>query len=359
MWDLAVREDDYEAAASMVSRMKSPPPSMEILLTFARGDSAARAAIVERARGLDSHQSQIAARFVATFLQDFAAAESLARLDLQERRSLPIRLRAQTFLAWLELARGRWSASKAAFAAAERMDETTPLLTHRAMAAALPFLAVPRSDLESIRAELAAWNPGVEASAPNAALAIRLQPHLRLYLLGLLSARLGDQPSAARFAAEIELTALPQEARDVIRGLAQTVRADIAAQSGRIAPTSPADREGAIPLELVSVRLFTNAREYTLEHARYLHVLQLNAKAQHTEALRWIETSFQGAPSEIVYLAPMHLLRGEIYERLGERQKALDHYRRFVSLWRDCDLSLRPRVDEAQAAIARLERRTG
>ena len=358
MWDLAVREDDYAAAASMVSRMKSPPPSMQILLTFARGDAAARAEIVERARGLDSHQSQIGARFVATFLQDFAAAESLARLDLQERRSLPIRVRAQTFLAWLELARGRWSAAKAAFAAAERMDQASPLLVHRAMAASLPFLGVPRSDIESIRAELAAKNFAAEAAEPNAGLAIRLQPHLRLYLLGLLSTRLGDQPSAARFAAELEQTEGPQEARDVISGLAQTVRADIAAQSGRIAPTGPADR-GAIPLELVSVRLFSNAREYSLEHARYLQVLQLRAKEQYREALRWIETSFQGSPSEIVYLAPMHLLRGEIYEHLGERQKALDHYRRFVSLWRDCDPALRSRVDEAQAAIARLERRTG
>ena len=358
MWDLAVREDDYAAAASMVNRMKSPPPSMQILLTFAQGDSAARAAIVERAKGLDSHQSQIAGRFVATFLQDFAAAESLARLDLQERRSLPIRLRAQTFLAWLELARGRWTASKAAFAAAQRMDETSPLIAQRAMAASLPFLAVPRSDLESIRAELGAWNPSAQAAEPNAGLAIRLQQQLRLYLLGLLSARLGDQSSATRFAAEIERTAAPQEARDVIRGLAQTVRTDIAAQSGRIAPTGQVD-QGAIPLELVSVRLFTNAREYTLEHARYLHVLQLRAKEQYNEALRWIETSFQGSPSEIVYLAPMHLLSGEIYERLGERQKALDHYRRFVSLWRYCDAALQPRVAEAETAIARLERRTG
>ncbi len=358
MWDLAVREDDYAAATSMVSRMKSPPPSMQILLTFARGDSASRAAIVERARNLDSRQSQIAARYVATFIQDFAAAESLARLDLQSRRSPAIRVGAQIFLAWLELARGRWSASKAAFAAAERMEERSPLLAQRAMAASLPFLAVPRSDLESIRAELAASNSGAEAAEPDAGLAVRLQPQLRLYLLGLLSARLGDQPGAAQFAAEIDRTEGPREARDVIRGLAQTVRADVAAQSGRIVTTRPAD-QGAIPLELVSVRAFANVREYTMEHARYLHVVQLRAKEQHNEALRWIETSFQGSPSEMVYLAPMQLLQAEIYERLGERQKALEHYRRFVSLWRDCDAALRPRVEEAEAAIVRLARRTG
>ena len=356
MWDLAVREDDYAAAASMVSRMKSPPPSMEILLTFARGDSAARTAIVERARGLDSRQSQIGARYVATFLRDFAAAESLARLDLQERRSLAIRVGAQTFLAWLEVARGRWKGAKAAFAAAERMDESTPLLTHRATAASLEFLAVPRSDLESIRSELAAWNPA--AVEPNAELSARLQQHLRLYLLGLLSARLGDQPSAARFASEIERTEAPQEARDVVRALAQTVRADVAAQGGRAASTRPVD-QGEIPLELVSVRLFANIREYTLEHARYLRALQLRARGQHSEALRWIETSFQGSPSEIVFLAPMHLLRADIYEQLGDHQKAIEHYRHFVSLWRDCDPALQPRVEQVKAAIARLEGRPG
>jgi hypothetical protein len=238
------------------------------------------------------------------------------------------------------------------------MDPTSPLLVHRAIAASLPFLVVPRPDLESIRAELAASNPGAETAEPNAGLAVRLQQHLRLYLLGLLSARLGDQPSAAQFAAEIERTEAPQQAREVIRGLAQTVRADVAAQIGRSETTLSANL-GAVPLELVSVRLFTNIREYTLEHARYLHVLQLRAKTQHNDALRWLETSFPGSPSEIVYLAPMHLLQGEIYERPGEREQALDHDRRFVSLWRDCDPALQPRVAEAKVAIARLERRTG
>src|SRR5688572_12625225 len=121
MWDLAVREEDYEGADSMMRRMTAPPLSMRILLTFVRGDSASRAAIVEEARALDSRQSQIAARYVATFLEDFATAKSLAELDLAPRRKPPIRANAQLLLAWLEVARGRWTAAKAAFAQAERM----------------------------------------------------------------------------------------------------------------------------------------------------------------------------------------------------------------------------------------------
>jgi hypothetical protein len=126
MWDLAVREDDYQAAEAMVQRMKAPPLSMRVLLTFASGDAAARASIVEEARVFDSRQSQIGARIVASFLEDFAAAESLARLDLADRRRPPIRVTAQIFLAWLEVARGRWSVARTAFEDAERCRRDSP-----------------------------------------------------------------------------------------------------------------------------------------------------------------------------------------------------------------------------------------
>ena len=52
MWDLAVREEDYQAAGAMLGRMTTPPPplSMRILLTYARGDSATRTNIFAEAR---------------------------------------------------------------------------------------------------------------------------------------------------------------------------------------------------------------------------------------------------------------------------------------------------------------------
>ena len=68
MWDLAVREDDWQAAEAMVRRMKAPPLSMRVLLTFVSIEAAARASIVDSARVSDSRLSQLGARFVATFL---------------------------------------------------------------------------------------------------------------------------------------------------------------------------------------------------------------------------------------------------------------------------------------------------
>jgi tetratricopeptide (TPR) repeat protein len=59
---------------------------------------------------------------------------------------------------------------------------------------------------------------------------------------------------------------------------------------------------------------------------------------------------------DVVYLAPSHLRRGEIYERLGEPDTAVEHYRRFIELWENCDPELRPHVEEAERKLARLRK---
>lgn len=355
-----MRGEDFQAAEEMLGRMKAPPLSMRLFLTFVR-DTSARAATVEEARVADSRQSQIAGRYVATFLKDLQGAEGLARLDLAPRRSAIIRANAQLFLAWLDVARGRWESSKAAFAQAERMQEGSAVLVQRAIAATLPFLAVPRADLDSIHTQVAGWNPGAEAVDPNAGLDVKLRPHLRLYLLGLLSARKGDNASALRFAADAERTDAPAEARALIRDLAQAIRADVALGSGRAdeARNALQNVKGEVPLELVSAPAYSNAREFTQEHARHMRILLLSVEERPTEAIRWIETSFQGSPSEIAYLAPMHLKRAELHERLGEPSKAMEHYRLFMTLWRDCDPALRPSVEKAKARIQLLDKQTG
>src|SRR5437870_2441197 len=140
MWDLAVREEDYKAVDAMLQRFSGAPLSMRLVPVWARHDTSGIRAITEEARNLDARQSQIAARYVATFLQDLPAAESLARLDLQPRRNASIRLGAQSFLAWLGLVRGRWSSADSEFSAAERMEGGASVRVERAIAATLPFI---------------------------------------------------------------------------------------------------------------------------------------------------------------------------------------------------------------------------
>ena len=344
MWDLAVREDDYDAVDAMLARYSGAPLSYRVVPAYARDDTAARTRVFEEARNLDARQSQIAGRYVAIHLEDFAAAEQLARLDLQPRRNAAIRLGAQSFLAWLEVGRGRWSEARAAFAAAERMEGGQAARVERALAASLPFTAVPADDLRSIRADVTAWNPSVDP-APSGAppLANTLRPHLRLYLLGLLAAKLGDHDAADRHAQELErLDELPA-ARRAVAGLVATVRADVAlrrdqaTQALRLLESA----DGHVPLELVQARAFANTREFSQEHARFLRAEALQQLGRDADARRWLETSFQGSPLELVYLAPVKLRLARILERQGDTAQAAAHRRSVNVLWRDADTSLR------------------
>ena len=300
MWDLAVREDDYAAVDSMLSRFRGAPLSYRIPPAHARGDSAAVRQLHDEARALDARQSQIAARFVATYLGDLATAESLARFDLQPRRNAAIRLGAQGFLAWLELARGNWRGASSAFRVAEGMEGGHSVLLERALAATLPFVNVPAQDVASTRAELEAWQP---APAAGGTLLTALEPQLRLYLLGLLASRLGEHDTALSLARELEALPAPDQGRKVTQALAATVRADVALKQNQPARAlsllAPAD--GQVPLELVVVKPFVNARQYTQEHARFLRAEALRAMDRADEAKRWSSTSFQGSPLELVY----------------------------------------------------------
>lgn len=57
---------------------------------------------------------------------------------------------------------------------------------------------------------------------------------------------------------------------------------------------------------------------------------------------------------ELLYNAPAHYRLAQIYQARGDRQKAAEHYARFVELWRDCDPMLRPWLRWGEVELARL-----
>jgi tetratricopeptide (TPR) repeat protein len=318
MWDLAVREADYTAVDAMLRRYQGAPLSMRAVPVYARHDSAGITRLLDEARALDARQSQIAARYVATYLNDPAAAGELAGLDLQPRRNAAIRLGAQTFLAWLHVAGNNWDRARQAFDEAERMSGGEMVRTDRATAATLPFVNVPRADLESIRLGIQRWNPS-EPPSGTPTLASALRPHFRLYLLGLLSARLGDDARASSSAREMEQLVPPPQGNSAVEGLVATVRADVALRRGRFAEALRLldAANGQLPVELVYVKPFVNSREYSQELARYLRAEALLALGRDDEAARWFENSFQGSPMEMVYAIPVRERLAQIRGRRG------------------------------------------
>lgn len=352
MWDLAVREEDYAGAARMIERYRgAPPPSYRMLLARAMGDSQAFAALLAAGRTEENRQLQIGARYLALYLGDFTLALEVVERDLEWRERPAIRQDTRLLAGWLELARGRWSAGRMAFEAADA-EGSGAALVHRAIAAALPFLAVPTPELTAIHRELEAWEPGRDPP-DRTALVTALRPHLRLYLLGLLESRLGKVPEALARAAELGRLRPPPGGAQVVQALAATIRADVEWSRGRAAAvlTQLDAIRPDVPLELVSLPAFATVREYGMEHARWLRAAALTSLGRAAEARRWLEFGFLGAPNEVVFSSPANGLLAEAAARAGDQTAAARHLDRMAVLWSEADLPLQQGVAETRRRV--------
>ena len=358
MFDLAVREDDWARADSLIRRRfpRQLPYDVRVVFATIRQDTAAlrqlRAEGQETAgqRGRRGDRALEAGWALASHLEALEQSEEVSRLSTRPFLPAGTRASAHLFLADLAAAGGRWTAARRELAAAARLGQTDSALVGRALAASLPFLGVPKDQVRTIRDEVERWTPGGDASKPLPESIRPLAAHLRLYLLGLLSTRLGAMSEALRLASGLETLPAPPESRRVVRSLAQTIRADVASESGRANEglTLLEGVRGEIPFELLRLPYFSE------EHARYLRGRLLAQAGRDEEALRLIENGFAGTPGELYYLAPAHLLQAEIHQRLGDRKVATEHYARFIALWRSCDPSLRPVLEGARAQLARM-----
>ena len=359
MFDLAVRENDWARADTLIRR-KFPqklPYDVRVLFAVLRKDTAGLTALREEGRATAGERGRRRDRAVeaglvlmASYLEDLERAEEFTRFSTRPSLPASIKATAHLSLALLGAAGGRWTAAKQELAAVARLGQVDSALIGRALAASLPFLSVPKEDVRRIRDEVQRWSPGHDASKPLPESIRPLAPHLRLYLLGLLSARLGNAAEALRMASELETLPAPPESRAVVRSLARTIRADVAAETGRTNEglTLLAGVRGEIPFELLVLPYFSE------EHARYLRSRLLFQAGRDEEALRLVENGFAGTPGELYYRAPAHLLQAEIQQRLGNRAAAAEHYSRFIALWRSCDQPLRPIVEGARTQLARM-----
>jgi tetratricopeptide (TPR) repeat protein len=346
MMHLAVSEDDMQKAESLVARVGKDYADSAMFAVAAR-DSATVTRLLAEARDSASLGLLVNAVWQITdWLQQPAAAEPFARAAVTRPERT---VRTNLALADNLVAQGRWTAADSAYRAAARgATDGWPRLA-RGMAAALPFLAVPRPELEAIRADLAGWDP---ARSPGGAAgrAAELMPQVRLYALGLLASRLGDPDAALRAVAQLETSEVTADHMPAVRALAAALRADVALAARRPADAVHAleDVRGAVPLDLSGLSPFTE------DYARFLRSEALLALGRDEEALPWLQNGFDGTQDESRFRAQVSLRLGDIFERKGERQKAIDEYARFVRFWAACDARLRPAVDDARSRLARL-----
>jgi tetratricopeptide (TPR) repeat protein len=282
---------------------------------------------------------------LAVFLQDLVGAELL--LDLGADGGPAEAFRDSSYLrrGLLKVGQGRWRAASSDLVSAGASGRLA-----RAFYASLPFVKAEAEELAHIRTEIERWNPIAEPPPAASALEAALAPHLRQWLLGLVALRAGSASGAADRAATLERMPPPAGGAAVVRAMAATLRAGAAAHRNRAGEALQLLEavQGAVPASLLRVPF------YSEEPARYLRAELLQQLGRDREALDWLRYGFADTPVEIAYLAPLHLRRGELYERLGERSRAVDEYAQFLHLWERCEPELEPLVRDARQRLARL-----
>ena len=362
MMELAGREHDYsryDSLAAQLARRRGVRPlfAARALVGVGSGDAQRRATVLAEVRGADA-TDPVPAWVVATFTEDLDAAREIAAGSLRRAPTPRETAQLQLTLAGVELAAGRWHAGRAALAAAAAAGDRAgaPALRRvaqqvQALCASLPMLSIPPSDLVTVRAAVDAWPSTVDSSAFAQDLPGALQPHMRLYLLGLLDARKGAYDDALRHAAAIERLAVVPGAEPVTRTLVRGVRAAVALQRGD--PTAVLAELGAT--NDVIPPIYAAEFRPAEVHARWLRAEALFALRRDDEALHWYALALEapvanGAMLELVLAAPTHLRRAEIHERRGNVAAAEAGYRRFQAMWREADP---PALALVQRSVAR------
>ncbi|UCC72803.1 MAG: hypothetical protein JSV86_21015 [Gemmatimonadota bacterium] len=323
----------------------------------AHDDPVAQTRLLAEAAGASDAMIFNTAWPLAVVTSDHSYAMGFAGLLAEPEYPAGVRALGHVYRAYIELSRGRWGAASQELEAAARFDGVAAL-ENRALFAAAPFLPISRQELEEV---LMMFREPLRDADSTVALGSFLGPHrgyhesLRTYLLGILSARLGEAGAALESAARLEAATGPELAPAAPRNLAKGIRARITWERGDPAETVQVLEQArmAVPTDLAWPSPF-----FSHGHERFLRAEALKSLGRDEEALGWY-SSLPGvySPFDVIYMAPAHFSQAEIYERLGERESAAAHYARVVELWQDCDPELRPLVEESERRLAELRRR--
>jgi tetratricopeptide (TPR) repeat protein len=325
---------------------------MNALLAYGLEDEAAKQQIRSDLALASDNARNNAVYNVSVFTDDVDGAAELAELIIQPSRTAAVRVSGRVVMTNLDLARGRWRSAQAQLSAAETLDYAAAL-EHRTLYAIVPFFATPDSVLDELRATLVAWDPPAApaASDPYAVPHDDLHPQLRVYLLGLLNARLGREAEARRYARQLDEMGGSPEAQALARDQVQGVLAQIAWTRG--------DEGGALAIlqqapMIRSYLLTVNSSFYALNYVRYMRAELLNALGRYEEAASWYCSFLEHSTYDVAFLGPSHFRRAEMYEKLGRPDEAARHYNRFLELWSEADAEYQPLVAYARERLASL-----
>jgi serine/threonine-protein kinase len=357
---IAAVEGRYQELDSLVDRFLAVNPDADraaeitALRAFVIGDSTAQARALAQLRRASDPALLVTVAYVPVIALDLEVGRKLAGLLTEEERAPAMRALGHIYRAYTMAAQGRFEDAATAMAAASRFDAYRAT-EFEAFFSILPFIPTGEQELHALRRRIQELDPQTASSSSHPSGYIRahdeIHPHVRTFLLGILSARLGDYSSAQRYADQLRQLRSPEWSPSLAEDLALGVVAYVAMARGQSAA-------GLEALEAARMQSFYQngfrSPYYSGSLQRYLRAMLLEEEGRLDEALRWYGSFEQISMYDFVFLATSHLRRAEIYERLGQLAEARRHYARFVELWADCDPDLRHLVDRARQRLAAL-----
>jgi len=275
----------------------------------------------------------------------------------ERERDPEVRALSPLFRAMMSLAHGRVQRARAELVEAESLHRVLGLESSAYLLAS-PFLPVEESVLEEMLQVVEAWDAASEPDSANRFQSFRVHdgfhPLIRLYLAGILHARLGHGEEALAYATRLETTSGPADAGTLPRDFGRGVRAQAswyAGEPGRaLEELEAAEWRG----RWLTSR-FALASFFFMQPAeRYLRAVALQRLGQHQRALGWLDT-LEHVPIELAYVAPAHFRRAVSLEALGRPNEATAHYEKFIGLWEHCDPELQFMVEDARQRLAKIQ----
>jgi tetratricopeptide (TPR) repeat protein len=278
--------------------------------------------------------------------------ERLVRLMTDPSRSPRIRGQGYLWLGCVRLATGRWKEARQELDRARGLAAPALEIYYRSILRLLPFVPTTDDEIEALLEEARALTvQPVEENVDPTIDHQGVERFVRSYLVGLLGTRLGRSDLMRSSVAELERMGGTPGARTLGPDLARAIEG----YDGWRRNESERALERLETMELNVAYALTFASEiYTLSFPRFLRAMSLQEVDRGEEAIRWYAT-LEVSPYELVFRGPSHLHRAEIYEQSGDTRRAIEHYRAFVTLWENADPELQPLVEQARAALARLE----
>lgn len=206
-------------------------------------------------------------------------------------------------LAWLELAEGRLETAQQELARAAVLDSVTAI-EHGALMLLFPFVPATPGQLTAMRERLLRWTPDRTPSFAASRLGgvhDDAHPVLREYLLGGLSARLGDGAEAERRAAALDRAAGSPDLVAYARAAAAGVRAQAAIAAGH-PDQAAALLERSLALQSRVARLGPSAF-YPGGLERFNLAESLRGLGREAEARQWYN-SFYNSIFDAPFVAP-------------------------------------------------------